>query len=331
MAPILQYIPDAKNVLVAPLHWGLGHASRCIPIIHELLAADKKIIIASDGGALGLLKKEFPQLPAYELPSYRIRYNGSSMLMNMIRQAPNILNAISSEFKKTQELVNKYEIDTIISDNRYGVKNPSCNNIIICHQINIQDRNQWVRVTATKINNFWLNKFDECWIPDDSEESLAGKLSEPKGLKKWEHIGLISRFEKIDTPIKRKILALLSGPEPNRSELEEKMINILDGHDYLMVRGVVEESQPPNPKVVNFLTAAQLNKEVCASEIVICRSGYSSIMDMKKLDKRAVLIPTPGQSEQEYLAYYLSKRNGHKFTFIKEKEIEKLISFIDEE
>ena len=129
----------------------------------------------------------------------------------------------------------------------------------------------------------------------------------------------------------RKILALLSGPEPNRSELEEKMINILDGQDYLMVRGVVEESQPPNPKVVNFLTAAQLNKEVCASEIVICRSGYSSIMDMKKLDKRAVLIPTPGQSEQEYLAYYLSKRNGHKFTFIKEKEIEKLISFIDEE
>ena len=312
----------SQNILVAPLHWGLGHATRCIPIIKNLLKNCKKVVLASDGAALELLKKEFPDLPAETLPPYDISYEGTSMIWNMLKQVPQLLQAIAHEQKVTAAICQKYNIDTIISDNRYGVRSDQIYSIIICHQINIQHRNFLAAVTATQVNRYWINQFDECWIPDhEPPHSLAGIMSYPEGIHNSSYIGPLSRMQKIDVPIKRKYLVVLSGPEPSRTYLEDILIKKLSKKDFLLVRGILSEDEIPDDRIINFLTANKLNREICASEIIICRSGYSSIMDLVALKKKAILIPTPGQPEQEYLGEYLQKREGDLFTLLLESEI----------
>ena len=82
-----------KRILVAPLNWGLGHATRCIPIIRALKAHNFEPVIASDGAALQLLKKEFPDLEHVELPSYNITYpkNGKRFKSKLISETPDDL------------------------------------------------------------------------------------------------------------------------------------------------------------------------------------------------------------------------------------------------
>ncbi len=314
----------AQNILVAPLHWGLGHATRCIPIIQQLLNAGKKVVIASDGDALALLQKEFPDLPAEVLPPYGISYEGSSMIWNMLRQVPQLMNAISREQKITREICQQYNIDTIISDNRYGVRNNQIYSIIICHQINIQHRNFLAAVTATQVNRYWINKFDECWIPDhEPPHSLAGIMSYPEGIHNPTYIGPLSRMQKLDVPVKQKYLVVLSGPEPSRTRLEDKLLKKLHKKDFLLVRGIVSDEESPDDRIIHYLKAKDLNREICTSEIIICRSGYSSIMDLVALEKKAILIPTPGQPEQEYLGEYLQKKEDDLFTILLESEMDK--------
>lgn len=301
------WIHQSQIFLVAPLNWGLGHATRCIPIIRYLLEINKEVIIASDGSALELLKKEFPDLETFEFPGYDIQYEYSSMVKNILFQSRKIIKAIKNEKKITKEVIDHYMIDTIISDNRYGVRNKFARNAIITHQINILDDNKLAARIGTRVNKYWINRFDECWIPDYVyPNGLSGVLSNPIGLKNHRFIDPLSRFKILNVKTKRKILVILSGPEPGRSRLENKLLAAIKNLDYLLVRGVVKnKTENTNGRIINYLTAEQLNHEILASEIIICRSGYSSIMDLFQLKKKAILIPTPGQGEQEYLGPYV--------------------------
>lgn len=160
------WINQSDRILVAPLNWGLGHATRCIPIINFLVEAGKTVVLASDGPALILLRKEFPLLTTIEIPGYNINYKHKSMVHNMLAQSLKLLKAIKTEKKETSIIVEKYGIDTIISDNRYGVRCRRTKNVILCHQINIQHKSSFAARVATLINKNWINRFDECWIPD---------------------------------------------------------------------------------------------------------------------------------------------------------------------
>jgi UDP:flavonoid glycosyltransferase YjiC (YdhE family) len=310
------YLPMLKKrILVAPLNWGLGHATRCIPIIRELIAQNFDPVIASDGEALELLKKEFPELEHYTLPSYNIRYPKNSLYFtwNLLTQTPHILRTISAEKKVTQHLVQTKNISGIISDNRWGVQSNIVPSAFITHQITVfSGFTTWL---SSKIQQKFIRKFDECWIPDLSDHpNLSGKMGHPKKTGfPVKYLGVISRFEKKVLPIKYDILVLLSGPEPQRSIFENLMFNKLKVLDIeiLMVRGVIEEKQvferKNNFSVYNYLQTEELEKAMNSSKLVICRSGYTSLMDLAKLQKMAYLIPTPGQYEQEYLSGRLKK------------------------
>lgn len=310
------YLPMLKRrILVAPLNWGLGHATRCIPIIRELIVQNFEPVIASDGPALELLKKEFPDLEHYTLPSYNIRYPKNSLLFTwkLLTQTPHILRAILAEKKATQHLILTNNISGIISDNRWGVRSNLVPSVFVTHQIKVLSGfTTWL---SSKIQQNYIRKFDECWIPDVPDQlNLSGKMGHVNNASfPVKYMGIVSRFENKLIPKEFEILVLLSGPEPQRSILEELMFEKLKGLDteILMIRGVIEEKQvfekKGNFSVYNFLQTEDLEKALNSSKLVICRSGYTSLMDLAKLKKQAFLIPTPGQYEQIYLARRLKE------------------------
>ncbi len=297
-----------KKILIAPLNWGLGHAARCIPIINALLRYNFEPIIASDGDALTLLQKEFPQLKSYSLPSYNIKYSKSSnQKIKLFLSSPIILKASIDEHKAVKKIHKKENLSGIISDNRFGVRLKKIPSVYITHQINVLSGN--TTAITSSLHQKIIAKFDQCWIPDYEDSILSGKLSTNKKTKlNSKFIGAISRFEKENLSKKYDLLIVLSGPEPQRTLLEEKIIVELktSTKKTLLVRGVFSKNTIPainkSTTIVNYLLTEQLQQAFNESEIVLARSGYTTILDLAKLNKKAFFIPTPGQDEQEYLA-----------------------------
>jgi uncharacterized protein (TIGR00661 family) len=330
-----------KRILVAPLNWGLGHSTRCIPIIKALISHGFEPIIGSDGEALELLRKEFPDVLAIELPSYNINYSKQKAFfkVKLLKDTPKILGAINAEKKATEHIVKTYRIAGIISDNRWGVYNKTVPCAIITHQLNVlSGHTTWL---STWIHKRFLKNFDVCWVPDVAgENNLSGILGHPhKSETPIKYIGPLSRFLKKDTEQINKLLVVLSGPEPQRTLLYKKLLKELKNSNdkVTMVKGIVENKQiietVGQMTVYNYMTSKELEKTIHESELVISRSGYSSIMDMAKLGKKAFFIPTPGQYEQEYLAERLFELNiapfcqQEDFTFNQLKQVETFKGF----
>jgi len=187
-----------KKILVAPLNWGLGHATRCIPIIKALEAQNFEPFIASDGVALKLLKKEFPHLQHFELPSYDIHYaqNGKSFKWELLKQVPKMISAVKNEKKAVAKLVDELQLDGIISDNRLGVISKKIPSVFITHQLNVLTGN--TSYITTKLHHFFINKFNECWVPDcQGSVNLTGKLGHlDNPIKHTKYIGPLSRLHK---------------------------------------------------------------------------------------------------------------------------------------
>lgn len=308
-----------KKILVAPLDWGLGHATRCIPIIQELLNAGYEVIIAAEGKIKILLLREFPYLLFLPLKGYRIKYGKTkaAVFFKIFFQVPKIIRAIRQEHDWLQKIVKDYDIDLVLSDNRYGLYHSSVPCILITHQLNIQT--PFFSRLLQRLNYQYINRFTECWIPDDAARpGLAGALSHPLNPPSLplRYLGPLSRFNGNGKPQSQKhLLLILSGPEPQRTILEEKLIAQVSSYSFpvLLIRGLPGEEADlkigAHVTVVNHLTAHQLEEAMLHASMIISRSGYSSIMDIITLKKKSILIPTPGQTEQEYLAAHLHQ-NG---------------------
>ncbi len=306
-----------KKILVAPLNWGLGHATRCIPIVNALIDNDFEPIIATDGEALTLLKKEFPALTCLELPGYNIKYSkkGYLLKLKLLKDSPKVINAIKAERRATKQIIETHKITGIISDNRLGVHSKLVPSVFMTHQLQVlSGSTTWL---STKMHQNIMKHFDVCWIPDTGgSPNLSGKLSHvriPNITVKY--IGPLSRFQKLDCEICYDIMVLLSGPEPQRSILEAKLLMEFKNYDgpVLFVKGVVENErqveQLGKMTIYNYLSGSDLEKALNESNLIVSRSGYTTIMDLAKLGKKAFFIPTPGQFEQEYLASRLKEHN----------------------
>ncbi len=287
----------------------MGHATRCIPIARKLQQMGHNIDFASDGPPRELLKLEFPEVRHHLLPSYKITYPTKSIILNVGRKLGSFFLAIKNEHKKVKELVTEYKYDVIISDNRFGCYSPQTKNIFITHQINIITPTGVLDPAIRTFNYRLINKFDQCWVPDFKEfPGLSGVLGHNHTIKNCAYLGPISRMKKLKTVQKYKYAAILSGPEPQRTKLEKEVYKELLKLKVpsALVSGVVNPSieDLSTDKIDHFpfLTSNDLNQLICSTEMIVCRSGYTSIMDLAKLGKKAICIPTPGQTEQEYLA-----------------------------
>ncbi|MGA0828393.1 MAG: glycosyltransferase [Flavobacteriaceae bacterium] len=303
-----------STILVAPLNWGLGHSTRCIPIINALIDRGAKVIIASDGVALGLLQKEFPELKSYELSSYRISYakDGRLFKLKMILNAYKILWAMFKERQDVKRIVKAEKVTAIISDNRLGVFYRGLPNVFITHQLRVLSGS--TTYISSKLHQQVFKKYDAVWVPDfESANNLTGRLGHlDKKPKNLVYLGPLSRFEKKEESLVYDLMVLLSGPEPQRTMLEEKLLTALEQYrgTALMVQGKIEPQQQKRElplsegtlTVVNYMQSVELMQAVRQSALILCRSGYTTVMDLAKLGKKAFFIPTPGQYEQVHIA-----------------------------
>ena len=321
MDPVLpQKITGKLRILVAPLDWGLGHATRCIPLVRELLRQGAEVWLAGERAQENLLRNEFPQLPFLLLEGYRISYskNGQGFFWKMLGQVGHIRRSIKKENIWLKNVIESHGFDAVLSDNRYGLHHPSVHSVIITHQLRIRTGlGNWSESRLQQWNYRYLANFNECWVPDMEKNGLAGELSHPSRLPSIpvSYIGLLSRFQYRNEQTERsKLLVLASGPEPQRSIFEEKVLQDLAHYNgpAVMVRGLPGNNtiipSTNTIRIYNHLDAASLEKEMATAELLIARSGYSTIMDALTMRKKTVLVPTPGQTEQEYLAAYLAEK-----------------------
>ena len=272
-------------------------------------------VLASDGIALKLLQKEFPELETIELPSYNITYSkkGQFFKLKMLQNSPKLIKAVNAEKRVTNTIIKDYNIDGIISDNRLGVHSKHIPCVFMTHQLKVLSGNTtWL---STEMHQKIIKRFDECWVPDNiGEDNLSGELGHATvaGIP-VKYIGPLSRFSKLDSESKYDLMVLLSGPEPQRTLLQNLLLKELNSFKgkLLLVKGIVDDESiatvKDNMTSYNFMTSTDLEKAINESNVVISRSGYTTVMDLAKLEKKAFFIPTPGQFEQEYIAKRLTK------------------------
>ncbi len=307
-----------KRVLIAPLDWGLGHAARCIPIIREELALGNEVILASNGRSAALLSRYFPSLKLLtDIPDYSIKYSTRwSFALKMALQLPKILSCIRREHAWVRRAHSQFQFEQIISDNRYGVYLPNVHSVIITHQTAPRVP-RWSRAGVHGVIQYWLERFDETWIPDyeDSAKSLAGELSHENVPSNARYIGPLSRFNgKIEAVRNYAKVAIISGPEPYRSvfQREVEQAFLKENEATLILTGKPEEQE--SVFIQKVMTTSRMDDELLGAVLmgadeVFCRSGYTSIMDFHYLGLKNVRwVPTPGQTEQEYLF----KRQEHR-------------------
>lgn len=325
------------KILIAPLNWGLGHASRCVPLIHRLLDEGHEVVIGGDGMSFTLLRKHFPKLRYVYLAPLDLHYSRSgNQTWAMLKAIPQLLLWRNKDRLMLKAILQEEHFDQVISDNRPGLYNKQVECIYITHQLQIRLTKtwQWAEAMASRIHARMYTRFNKVWVPDyeDINHSLAGELSHPSNLRlsrkktEFQYIGPLSRFHSPIThkpsPINYEVVAVLSGLEPQRTLLEQELIERYSGKEerVLIVQGLVNHPNTRikrgNLTIVPSMADAELVPALLNARHIIARSGYSTIMDLEALGLLSVgnnkplpvhieLIPTPGQPEQEYLAVWL--------------------------
>ena len=322
------------KILVAPLDWGLGHATRTIPIIYQFLSRGWKVDLAVSGRVAALYKGQFPNLEQIPVPGYRIEYprRGFEMPLWLLKNSTRLMSVILREQKVAQKLVQERGYDAIFSDNRFGFHAEGAYNIYMTHQLSIAFPGPFKALE--KIGVAWhkreMSRFDTIWVPDFSEyPGMAGKLSHvPKA--KAEYVGALSRFADMDFlnmhwEKKYRYIAILSGPEPMRSSFEKALLKAFEKipGEHVIIRGFPGDAAlpkaPSNVKLFNHLETVEFARTVQSAEYCISRPGYSTVMDMIYLGANCIFVPTPGQTEQLYLGKTL--HSARKAGLLKQDEI----------
>jgi hypothetical protein len=331
-----------KKILVGILDWGLGHATRSVPLISYLLQTKCQIFIATSGPQKKIMQEVFPKAVFLHPPPYNIQYplGGKQLTLSILRQLPRLKKLIDEEYQWVQKVVSEKNINLIISDNRYGFHAPGIPSAFITHQLSPRSGLGPVAdLVVRKLHYGYIRSFDECWVPDlESDGGLAGTLSHPPSLPdNVTYIGPLSRFLLGEDTLQEStlgeygILAVMSGPEPARTEFENLIRPQLKnyGLPYFLIRGLPGNEEHHEPNEMNHASAADLETIMTQAGVVICRSGYTSVMDLVRLRKKAVLVPTPGQTEQEYLAEHLQENKLFPYLAQNRLDIKKAVSIAD--
>ncbi|MCS6916751.1 MAG: glycosyltransferase [Chitinophagales bacterium] len=304
-----------KKVLIVPLNWGLGHATRMTAVARMLEELGASVTVAASGSARRVMEKELPRLRYVSFSDFEMKYyRGLPAVVSVLGQLMGWFRALHRDRRYFLQLLEKESFDLVISDNHFGCHTTKCPSIIVTHQLRILL--PWYlmpfRPLVVWINQRMINRFSECWVPDSSASGgLSGRLSHQVRLRiPLHYAGPLSRLQLcMDTNKKWHALLLLSGPEPMRTLFEQQLVKQsrqVAGRLLLVrgTRGTADEirKESENLYVADFLSTRKLQEELCASRMVVCRSGYSTLMDLQRCNIPAVLIATPGQPEQVYLA-----------------------------
>ena len=326
-------IPKAKRILIAPLDWGLGHTARCVPLIRHILRQGHVPIVAGNVWQRSFIEETFEAIDFIHLEGYNVRYSGWNRFLQagLLFQLPRLYRAIQAEHEWLRQQVEEMQIDGVISDNRYGLYHNRVPSVVLTHQLQIKTGIGGITdKVVRKMHYKHLDRFGQTWVVDaKGADNLADELSHPKAMPaNAAYLGLLTQFENVmpDKNTDGSILILLSGPEPQRSILSALLWQQVQAYTgkVIFVAGSESAAAPVFiPLHITYhkrLTGEALAPLIQNAAMVICRSGYSTIMDLAALQKKAILIPTPGQTEQGYLGrlmqerglFYTAAQNGFK-------------------
>jgi len=310
---------EQKAVSIAPLHCRLGHATRCIPLIHALEALNYTIYIAGEGKQASILKEAFPNATMIPLKGYRIHYAKQKkfLIPTILFQVPKIIISIIREHQWLKKISKQHHFDLIISDNRYGFYHKEITSVFITHQLEIQTPYKWLTRLCQNISYRYINKFNACWVADmQSPNHIAGNLVNTNKLPTidiW-YMNCLSRLQdyviESNNENKIKFLGIVSGPEPQRAIFETILWNSGNelNYPFVIVAGVPDEKLynklTSKGTLYHHLSGKALAEQINDAEFIICRGGYTTLLELIPFKKKLILIPTPGQTEQEYLAHY---------------------------
>ena len=293
-----------------------------MPIIKYLQSRGHTVLAAGNDWQRAYLTRLFPHLITLPLQGYGVKYGRSGMRLTVLKQLPKIAAAVLREQAWLKEIVETWAPDGIISDNRYGLHHARVPSVIITHQLQIlSGLGRLADRFLLRRHYRQLARFGEVWVPDmEGPENLAGRLSQPKNIPAHaRYIGPLSALESGPASAAEHYLVLLSGPEPQRTLLSNLLWGELNNTPLTNAKIVFVEGRAdaahrtPSSGHIRWyphLAGPALQEAMSGAQTVICRSGYSTLMDLVQLQKRAWLIPTPGQTEQEYLAA-LAMEKGH--------------------
>ena len=330
-----------NNILICPLEWGLGHAARMIPLARKLREMNNNIFIGSGEEHLSLFRNELPGLSYIKFTGFKPGYSHFlPQYLALFLRIPVLLYHIILEHFRLKRIIREHAIDIVISDNRFGLWNRNITTVYVTHMplIPLPKALRFLEFIGIILHRAVIKKYSLCFIPDlPGELNVSGRLSH--GIKlpgNVRYTGILSRFitygpSPHENPIIfRHNTVILSGPEPQREILKHKLVTLLKDKKPItvMLEGkpgkTSEIVRSGNITFYNHLPNSEMREMITGSESIITRSGYSTIMELISLNCSALLIPTPGQTEQEYLAEYLSENRW--FTTISQGEIKAGIS-----
>lgn len=332
---------SGKRILISPMNWGFGHAGRMIPLALELKRRGNEIIFAAHKDLIPLLVNELPGIRLMSIPDMNIRYSRYiPQYWSIFIQIPLVILSALREHFLLKKLVRDLQPDVIISDNRLGFWHHSVYSVYVTHQLRLRLplAFKFLEPLGSRLHRMIINNYDLCLVPDlPGKENLSGRLSHDTILPgNALYIGPLSRFRAVEpSEVKMDLdqpyyCLILSGPEPQRSLLFRKVASSLKGRRLVVLGGTaVTGAGQTDPDIIFIKNpdTKTMRQVITGSTMVITRSGYTSIMELVSLGKGAVLIPTPGQTEQEYLGPYLDGRYG--FLSLSQKEIKRLSSLIE--
>ncbi len=290
-----------RRVLFAVLNWGLGHATRCVPLIQQCMLDGMDVSIASDGHALRYLQGLFPQAQFLDLPSYNIDYAKGRMLVpRLLQHFTENSGLLQQEQKVIAEYVQQNEVSLIISDSRLGCYHPGLKSVLLTHQLNPFTR--WQHFFGGRWYQRRLKNFQEIWVPDDEALSLSGRLGINRFGDKVKYIGHLSQYQKLEGVADNLVLGIASGPPSHSKRMTQMLYEAFSAglDDWIIVH--TEPTEIDDSRLIQLPTWVEMNTLMNRAGCVVSNCGYSTLMDLKVLEKPAILFPTPGQQEQRFLA-----------------------------
>lgn len=299
-----------QKILLCPLNWGIGHATRMVAYAKQLEKADNTILVAGADEVLAIFKEELPHVERFHLEDIHVHYSKSNKTVRkLLFYAPLFLLSLYKQHNLLKRLLAKVDVDVLVSDNRPSLWNKSVPSYYITHQpsLKLTDGWHWAEGVATRIHQWFIRHFQACLIPDvEGEDSLSGELSVINDDRIERHyIGWLSRFDTTNLDVEREdyTLLILSGVEPSRTDLRNEIVERFRGtQEQLIIAGGYSAETNDNIITLPYVRTEALKPLILSSKHVICRSGYSMLTDLKVLGREAEYIATPGQPEQEYLA-----------------------------
>ena len=309
------------NIIYGVCSWGLGHATRSLPVVRKLVEENNNLTIISSDRSLDLLKKELgDDIDYYDIPDYPmlISENSRQFMAKSFVYWPMFIKRMESGLQKLKKILENKKCDKIISDGRYDIYSRKIPSFFISHQIRIMNplRIKIFERGSEIFNLFFFKRFAGVIVPDYKEDDLSGDLSHNLHRideNKLHYVGVLSDFKKKKTKKDIDYLISLSGPEPQRTLLENKLFSQIDNltGKIVVTLGTTEKNQKLNKnniQIYSFLKKEGRIDFLNKTKLVVSRSGYSTIMDLAVIGTKALLIPTPGQIEQEYLGQYHNKK-----------------------